>query len=120
MKLGAPIAIFRIFDEQLAREFYIDFMEFEVEFEHRFDANAPLYMGLRRDEFRLHLSGHFGDASPGARVYVPSSGLKELSKTLRAKSYKHARPGPPEKTPWGTLELTLNDPFGNRITFAEE
>ena len=117
--LSSAIPILRIFDEKLARDFYLNFLGFSIQFEHRFDDNAPIYMSVALGRCNLHLSGHFGDASPGARVYIPCVGLADYAKELRAKSYKHARPGPPEKTPWNTLELTIHDPFGNRLTFAE-
>ena len=44
-----PIPILRMFDEAKAREFYLDFLGFGVEFEHRFEADLPLYLGLSRD-----------------------------------------------------------------------
>jgi len=112
---GPGIAILRIFDEALARDFYVEFLGFTIDFEHRFDGDAPLYKGVSLRGCKLHLSDHFGDASPGARVYIPTEGLGEYASRLRGKSYKHERPGPPEKTPWGTLELTLHDPFGNAL-----
>jgi len=37
-----PIPILRMFDEAKAREFYLDFLGFSVEFEHRFEADLPL------------------------------------------------------------------------------
>lgn len=43
------IPILRIFDETKAREFYIDFLGFSVEFEHRFEADLPLYLGINRN-----------------------------------------------------------------------
>ena len=46
MKLSNPIPIIRSFDEAKAKEFYIDFLGFRVDWEHRFDENAPLYMQL--------------------------------------------------------------------------
>ena len=35
--------IFRSFDEAKAREFYIDFLGFEVTFEHRFEPQASYW-----------------------------------------------------------------------------
>lgn len=36
--------ILRIFDIEKAREFYIGYLGFTVEREHRFDETSPLYM----------------------------------------------------------------------------
>lgn len=116
---GAPTPILRIFDEAKAREFYVDFLGFTVEFEHRFEPDMPLYMGLRREGCELHLSEHHGDCSPGARIRIPATDLKAYAASLRAKNYAFARPGEPQLAPWGEIDLTLGDPFGNRLTFFE-
>lgn len=60
------IPILRIFDVAKAREFYVDYLGFSVDFEHRFHDNAPLYMGISRDGLVLHLSEHHGDPSTGS------------------------------------------------------
>jgi hypothetical protein len=44
MMLGAPVPVIRIFDETKARAFYLDFLGFTVDWEHRFDESAPIYM----------------------------------------------------------------------------
>jgi hypothetical protein len=36
---------------------------------------------------------------------------------LREKGFGNANPGLPEPTPWGTLEITIQDPASNRLTF---
>ncbi len=120
MTAGPATPIFRIFDEDLAREFYVGFLEFEVEFEHRFEDDLPLYLGLRRGTCTLHRSGHFGDGTPGSKVRIPVNGLFDYAKMPSAKKYEHARPGLPGPTPWGTVELTIADPFGNKINFYED
>lgn len=116
---GPPTPILRSFDEAKAREFYIDFLGFEVAFEHRLAPDEPLYMGLVRDACRLHLSEHFGDASPGARLRVEVDDIQAYRDTLAAKHYRHARPGAPEPMPWGSLELAISDPFGNTLIFFQ-
>lgn len=37
MSLGNPIPILRIFDEAKAREFYVGFLGFTVDWKHRFE-----------------------------------------------------------------------------------
>ncbi len=115
--LSSPVPVLRSFDEALARGFYLDFLGFEVLFEHRFEQNTPLYMAIRHGACELHLSEHFGDATPGARVRIQCDGLSTWAKSLRDKSYRNARPGNPQETPWGTVELSIEDPFGNHLTF---
>ena len=48
-----------------AREFYIEFLGFAVDWEHRFEGVAPVYMQVSRGNLVLHLSEHHGDACPG-------------------------------------------------------
>ena len=114
---GNMIPILRSFDETKAREFYIDFMGFTVDWEHRFADNAPLYMQVSREGIVLHLSEHHGDCSPGGAVRIEMADVDAFSKTLRDKRYKYANPGCGQSTPWGTKEVTLTDPFKNRLIF---
>ena len=112
------VPILRSFDEAKCREFYLGFLGFAVDWEHRFEPESPLYMQVSRDGIVLHLSEHHGDGSPGARVRVNCAGVEDLQAELLAQRYRHNRPGL-ERPPWGGLEVTVVDPAGNRITFAE-
>ena len=118
MRFLRAIPVLRSFDEAKAREFYCDFLGFTVDFEHRFEASLPLYMGVTRAGLTLHLSEHHGDASPGSTVYVPMLGVHALHKELNDKQYGYGRPGL-ERQPWGDV-LTVHDPFGNRIRFSQD
>ena len=100
MKIGAVIPILRIFDEAKAREFYVDFLGFTVDFEHRFEPGAPLYMQVSRGDCLLHLSEHHGDSSPGAKVRIAIDDVDALHAELIGKRYKYNRPGV-ETMPWG-------------------
>jgi uncharacterized glyoxalase superfamily protein PhnB len=111
------VPILRMFDEAVTKQFYAEFLEFEVVFEHRFHDGAPLYMGLRKGDVELHVSGHFGDGTPGTHVRVETIDLDDYARLLRAKKYKHANPGAPTDQEWGCRELTIGDPSGNKLTF---
>ena len=62
--MHAPIPILRSFSEEKAREFYLGFLGFTMDWEHRFVPTAPLYLQLTRGNLVLHLSEHYGDATP--------------------------------------------------------
>ena len=109
--------IFRIFDEQRAKEFYLGFLGFTLDWEHRFGDNFPLYAQVSRAEMTLHLSGHHGDASPGSTAFVTMEGVRAYQKELADKDYAYMKPGV-EEFPWG-LVMTVTDPFSNRIRFCE-
>jgi catechol 2,3-dioxygenase-like lactoylglutathione lyase family enzyme len=112
------IPVLRSFDEAKAREFWCDFMGFKVDWEHRFEPGLPLYMQVSRGGLALHISEHHGDGSPGIVVFVRMSGLKAFNAELLAKNYRNLRPGIQEQE-WGMREMTVIDPFGNRIRFSE-
>src|SRR6185312_968201 len=112
------IPIFRIYSLEKAREFYVDFLGFKVDWQHTFEPGAPVYMQVSRGDFALHLSEHHGDGTPGSVAYVYSTGVEELHRELYAKNYRHNRPGL-QRQDWGMLEVAVVDPFNNRIVFGE-
>jgi catechol 2,3-dioxygenase-like lactoylglutathione lyase family enzyme len=114
----APIPILRIFSVEKAKEFYVGFLGFTVDWEHRFGDNFPVFMQMSRAGLKLFLSEHHGDGSPGVKVHVPMSGIDALRTELTAKNYRYMKPGI-EEQPWGTREMTVIDPSGNHIIFSE-
>lgn len=111
------VPVLRMFSEEATRAFYLGFLGFKVDWEHRFDASSPLYCQISRDDVVLHLSGHHGDGSPGIVVFVRMRGLAAFHAEISAKGYRHMRPGI-EPRDWGR-EMTVIDPSGNRIRFTE-
>ncbi|MEM6690314.1 MAG: glyoxalase superfamily protein [Planctomycetota bacterium] len=116
--LQSSTPIFRIFDEAKAREFYLEFLGFKVDFEFRFEPGTPLYMGVSRDECVIHLSEHVGDCCPGASIRISVDDLESLHGELVAKQYKYYRPSI-ELMPWQSRDMKVIDPFRNTITFTE-
>lgn len=117
MRIAPAIPIMRIFSEYKAKEFYLDFLGFTLEWEHRFEAQLPLYAQIRRSDLVIHLSEHYGDATPGSTIFVPLDGIDGFHGELTAKNFPYARPGI-EEVAWGR-EMMIADPFGNRIRFCE-
>lgn len=117
MRLSPATPIVRIFSEDKAREFYLDFLGFDLEWEHRFEKGFPLYAQIRRSDLTLHLSEHHGDATPGSTIFVPVENLNQLHQELTAKNYAYAKPAV-QDLPWGRV-MEVADPFGNRIRFCE-
>jgi len=109
--------ILRIFDENKAKEFYLGFLGFKLDWEHRFGDNFPLYAQVSRAGLVLHLSEHHGDASPGSTVAVNMRGVYEYQRELAQKDYRHNKPAI-EDLPWGKV-MSVTDPFSNRIRFCE-
>ena len=120
MTLGHPTPILRSFDEKRTKAFYLDFLGFELVFEHRFEEWAPLYMAVRKGDCMLHLSEHYGDGCPGAALRIPVDDVKAYMAELRAKEFGNSRPGEPQLQEWGSWEITIADPASNRLTFYTE
>jgi uncharacterized glyoxalase superfamily protein PhnB len=114
----AAIPILRIFDVAKAKEFYAGFLGFRVDWEHRFETDAPVYVQVSRGDLVLHLSEHHGDCCPGGCVYVRTTGLDAFHREIMAKGYRFMRPGI-EPTPWGSRLMEVIDPFGNHLRFDE-
>jgi uncharacterized glyoxalase superfamily protein PhnB len=118
MVLQQMIPVFRIFDEAKAMDFYIGWLRFSKVWEHRFEEGTPVYMEIEKDGFKIHLSEHHGDATPGSKVFIWCKGLKEFHRQLLEQHYKYNRPGL-EETFYGTWCVDTIDPFGNRLSFNE-
>ena len=112
------VPVLRMFDLAKADEFYLGFLGFTLDWEHRFGDDFPLYRQVSRAGLTLHLSEHHGDGAPGAHVRVATTGLDAWRDELVGKAYRHLRPEIAE-TPWGVREMRLTDPFANRLVFYE-
>ena len=49
---------------------------------------------------------------------IETDAVVEFQKQLLAKQYSYARPEVKE-TPWGSQDMSISDPFGNRLTFTD-
>lgn len=110
------IPILRMFDVAKAKEFYIDWLGFEITFEHQFEPGTPYYIGIKKDEIELHLSEHHGDSVPGVTVFITCSELDTFYASL--KPYKYYRPSVIDSF-YGTRLMVVQDPFGNKLSFNE-
>lgn len=121
-KMSIVKPILRIFDYDKAVEFYINWLGFTIDWLHEFEpGHSPKFMQITLRDIAFNLSEHHGDGCPGAHIRIDDfSGLREYHKLLIDKKYKYNRPGLeiPEWNP-NSIEVTVNDPFGNSITFTE-
>ena len=74
-------------------EFYLGFLGFTLDWQHRFGDNFPLYAQVSRASVILHLSEHHGDACPGAAVMIHMRGIDDYHRELTARDYRYAKPG---------------------------
>ncbi|WP_338661396.1 glyoxalase superfamily protein [Pararoseomonas sp. SCSIO 73927] len=114
---GPAIPILRMFDVPATRAFYLGYLGFSWDWEHRFAPDLPLYAAISLGGVALHLSQHHGDATPGSALLLRVKGIEAFHAAL-AGDYGFARPGL-EEAPWGARILSVTDPAGNRLTFEE-
>lgn len=113
------VPILRIYDERIARQFYCDYLGFEVVFEHRFAPDLPLYMRVGRGEVQLDLSEHHGDGTPGSVVWIAVAGLRAWHSELRSRDdLASLRPGIDRSAPGGPT-MSIDDPFHNVLRLCE-
>src|SRR5688500_11560119 len=99
MRLDPPIPVLRTFDWALAQRFYVDWLGFAVDWQHRTDADGPRYSQISRGAVVLHLTEHYGDCSPGAKVLIHTDDVEALHRELGTRPNPNMRPGV-EVAPW--------------------
>ena len=72
---------------------------------------------VKEFDFDTEIARIAGDATPGCNMCVYMTGIRAFQKELIDKKYRFMRPGLEDE---GTrLEVTVTDPFNNRIRFME-
>ena len=100
MTLQPPIPVLRIFDITLAKRFYVEWLAFSIDWEVEAGPGGPKYVQVSRGPVALHLTEHYGDCSPWAKVFI------------------NMRPGV-DVAPWNAKVMEVIDPFGNRLCFNQ-
>ena len=107
----------RIMDYAKAMEFYIDFLEFSIDWKHRFGPKEPIYMQVSNRGMVLHLSEN-KRFQLGNIVFVETKGIEKFYNSLIEKNSSFLK-SEVQKTDWGTLQLEIEDPFNNLLRFNE-
>lgn len=115
---GPAVPVLRIQDVALATEFYVDYLGFGIEWEHRFEPDLPLYARIRRGDTVLDLSEHHGDGTPGTVVWIPIADAESFHAELVARPHRRLRPGIDTDAPGGPT-IQVIDPFGNTLRFCQ-
>ncbi|MDR9415749.1 MAG: glyoxalase superfamily protein [Gracilimonas sp.] len=112
------IPTFRILDYQLALDFYLRDLGFEMDWEHRFGHDAPVYMQISKNNLTLHLSEN-ERFTAGMIIFIDTTGIHAYRKELLRRNPSlgiHEI----EKTAWNTLQMEIEDPFGNVLRFNQQ
>jgi hypothetical protein len=112
------VPVLRVMSVEHALPFYLDYLGFTLDWEHRFEPGLPLYVQVSRSDAVLHLSEHHGDGSPNGVVWFPVRDVSALHKELLARPNAPVRPGIEQNAPGGPT-LQVIDPYGNILRFAQ-
>ncbi|GAB3835753.1 glyoxalase superfamily protein [Kribbella italica] len=115
---GPSVPVLRVMSMEVALPFYVGFLGFTLDWEHMFDVGMPVYAQVSWASATIHLSEHYGDGSPNGVAWIPVADVKELHRRLNAQEDRPIRPGIDADAPGGPT-LTVTDPYGNILRFAE-
>ena len=118
MTLQPPIPVLRVFDATLAKRCYVDWLGFRVDWEVQAGPEGPRYLQVSRGPVVLHLTEHWGDCSPGAKVFINTDDVEALQRELASRPNPNMRPGV-EVAPWNAKVMDVLDPFGNHLCFNQ-
>ena len=113
---GVPVL--RVMSAKVALSFYRDYLNFTLDWEHRFEADFPLYMQVSRGQTVLHLSEHHGDGSPHSVVWIAVADVHALHSELHSHPTAPLRPSVDSESPGGP-SLEVIDPYGNVLRFCQ-
>jgi catechol 2,3-dioxygenase-like lactoylglutathione lyase family enzyme len=112
--LEPPIPVLRITSFEAARDFYVDFLGFALDWG---GEARPWYAQVSRGEVQLHLAEEEAGGKAGALLFRDMTGIDALHRELAARN-KFAL-SDVRFTPWDSREFEVMDPFGNQLRFWE-
>jgi uncharacterized glyoxalase superfamily protein PhnB len=116
IKIAIPLL--HVSDPISAESFYCDQLGFTKVFAYRpFGESGPCYLGLIRDNVRLHLSSFPEDGTPGNAIVLIVDNVDALYNEFVQKGVKiHLNP---TDQSWGNREMYINDIDNNSIRFTQ-
>ena len=118
--LKSSIPVIRMLDEAKAKSFYLDFLGYRIDWEHRSSdvVDSPLYMQIHQGDSILHLNGHAESDAPVCEVRIPVENLDQYCEYLCAKTTGPEKPSVVDPRYEGRKsDMNLIDPSGNHLVF---
>ena len=118
-EIRSSIPVLRMLDEAKAKQFYLDYLGFVVDWECRFTPVAPVFTQIHLGEAYLHLDGHATEDAPTSQVNIPVLGLENYCEYLIAKGADYPKPSVVDPRYVGrNTDMNIDDPFGNELVFC--
>lgn len=112
------IPLLHVTDPVAAENFYCTQLGFEKSFDYRpFGETGPCYMGLTRDNVRIHLSSFPEDGRPGNAVVLIVDNIDDLHQEYVSRNVTIDLP--PTDQSWGNREMYIKDADNNSIRFTQ-
>ena len=112
-----PIPLFRILSYKTAVRFYVGFLGFQIDWEDRIKPTDPVYMQVSYNGLILHLS-EFKKFDTNAIVFVETFNIQAFHAELKERNLE-SNIQDIKRTTWKTMQLEIEDPFGNLLRFNE-
>lgn len=109
------IPALRITEYARSKDFYLA-IGFQIDWEHRFGADFPVFMKITREGLSLFLTEHAHDCQVGGLVHLYVADVDSWYAEFRTKGLETLEP-PSEDLP-GLRMMTVSDPDGNQLRIA--
>ena len=106
----------RVIRMETSLPFYRDGMGFAVDWSHQFEPGMPWFLQVTRAGQTIFLSEHAGDCQVGGAAYFKVADVDACARDFAERGIVTFIG--PHDTPWGTREMAITDPDGNRLRFA--
>lgn len=113
------IPAFRITDYTRSKDFYVEGMGFQIDWEHRFEPHFPVFAQVTKDEMTIYLTEHTGDCKVGGLVHLFVPNVDNWYMELRSKIGPYIIQ-PPHEDIEGLRMMTVVDPDGNQLRLCTE
>ena len=108
------IPALRITNYARSKAFYIEGLEFTLEWEHRFEPHFPVFMSISRDGMEIYLSEHSGDCQVGGLVHFAVPDVDALFREFKDRGVV-ATESPNDDL--GFRNMTVTNPDTNQLRF---
>ena len=103
----------RMTDFTRSKQFYVDGLGFQVDWEHRFESGFPVFAQVSRDGMAFFLTEHTGDCPVGGLIHLYVNDVDAWFDEFRRRNIRVQEP-PNEDLP-GLRSMMVVDPDGNKI-----
>lgn len=108
----------RITDYERSKAFYVNGLGFEIDGEHRFAPNLPVFMTISRGDLSFYLTQHAGDCQPGGLVFLNVPDVDAFYEEITTKGIRTE--GKPEDFEGKMRDFRVKDPDGNTLNIFTE